>query len=360
MTSIFDGTGLWIFNMSALIGKTPQATAIQNMITTMQLTGAAWAAPKTANGVLPFNRSGNVNSGPDTILPDFYAAMTVRNLPRIGWGYIYGNYPVKEAEVTLAQINKYKLQAYLIDPEIEYEKPGKATAAAQFMTILKNGTDIPIALASWRFPSQHQPFPWLEFLAKMNPASDVHMPQVYWEGDNTLSGPANQVAESIKELQALKALPVYPIGAAYMNRQKDLKMWIPTAGQMDSFATMAKNKGCKGISWWCWDQLIAKDAASPAQPGKYDWWKTITKEASLFEAAWPTAPEPASPPAAWSQAIDAWARSRGYTGAGISTIYWEAFINSWAEEQSADWQGMWKAAFDTWARTMGYTGPKPA
>jgi hypothetical protein len=341
MSNIFDGTGLWVFNMGACSGSAKPETyqGRENMVTTLQLSGANWAAPKVANGILPYNRTGqDTYNGPDKTLPEFYDEMSARGFPRIGWQYLYGNSPIQEANVAIAQIKKYKLQGFLLDPETEYESLSKAVAANLYMTHLRaECPGVQIGLASWRFPSLHPNMPWVQFLDQMDASrGDVHMPQCYWEGDTSATGPGAQLARAVKELTLLKNLPVYPIGSAYMNRQKNLQMWIPTAAQMETFAQTAASLKLAGLSWWAWDTMVAKDAPSPAQAGKYGWWKTVLKESAFFEPG--TQPAPAL---SWDQAIQAWAMGAGYDWSG------DKF------ETAA------RQALDVWARARGYTGPKP-
>jgi hypothetical protein len=284
--TIFDGSGLWIFNMFACMGCNPPESdaARQHMLTVLQLSGARWVAPKVADGYLPYNRLVDTYHGPDETLPAFYAFMTAHGYPRLGWQYIYGNIPIQEAETAAAQIKKYNLQGFLLDPETEYD--GKITAAMQFMSHLRSlCPGVPIALASWRFPSLHQAMPWQSFLDKMDSAlGDVWMPQAYWEGDNSPGGAGVQLRKCVTELLALKQMPILPIGSAYGNRITAFNYWLPTSAQMDDFARTAKALGMLGISWWSWDTMVAKDAISPAQPGKYGWWASAARSSSLWSA----------------------------------------------------------------------------
>jgi hypothetical protein len=321
---IFEGMGLWIFNLSACVNGKPTDSdeAIDHILTVMEITGAAWAAPKVSNGILPYNRTGtSTYYGPDTTLPKFYQAMRKAGRPCLGWQYIYGNAPIQEADQAADQITKYGLDGFMLDPETEYETAAKTVAAMQYMRHLRTRCPkTPLAMASWRYPSLHPTMPWTAFMDEMSAErGDVWMPQAYWEGNNSPTGAGQELRKTVKELALVKNLPILPIGSVYGQRQKNLTYWLPTEDQVEDFANTAAALNLPGISWWSWDTMVAKDASGPALAGKYGWWAAVVQAGKRWQDDDPTPPAtPPGPavvsPAVWMQYIDAWARTKGYDG----------------------------------------------
>jgi len=113
-------------------------------------------------------------------------------------------------------------------------------------------------LCSYRFPSLHPELPWSSFLRR----SDFHAPQVYWmQADN----PGEQLQRSVRELLALRALPVVPIGAAFVEAG-----WQPTVAGINEFDRMAQALKLPGIGWWEWGENGHGAEYHP------DWWAAIS------------------------------------------------------------------------------------
>lgn len=93
-----------------------------------------------------------------------------------------------------------------------------------------------LSLMSYRYPSVHMgDIPWSVFL----PRVDFHTPQVYWEGSHN---PVDQLEKSLGELEALRKIPVVPIGSTYKT-----PTWTPTAAEIGDFMDEAENLGLPGF-----------------------------------------------------------------------------------------------------------------
>lgn len=225
----------------------------------MQYMNLDYAMPKVGSGLLNFE-AGVIRGAPtERQLHTFFDQMTAIGKPRIGWHYNYLADPASEARVAANLIYKFRLDGYVLDMEAEVKTAGY-TKTRVFMGELKNRMpDIPLALSSYRFPTVHREFPWGAVLDSLfESKGDVHMPQVYWVGDSTPDGGANQLIRSYKELNALRRLPVIPTGPFY-SQTVNLKRWSPTEYQALKFAEVARSLGCPGINWWSWDNLYITD-----------------------------------------------------------------------------------------------------
>ena len=178
--------------------------------------GCTVVALKVANGYRPW-----------TGLETFVAACHAAGLQVYGWHYLYagvvfdksGNWsntaitPEQEAAVSAQQVQALGLDGFIIDAEKELKVSTQANRARRYIQALKPRITIPTGLSSYRFPTMHREFPWLEFLAGV----DFHCPQVYWNPPaGTSFGPAPELERSCRELTTLAALPIIPIGRAYI------------------------------------------------------------------------------------------------------------------------------------------------
>jgi hypothetical protein len=232
---------------------------------------------------------------------------------KVGWHYIYGENPLSEAHLVIEMIERYGLDGYILDPEGEYK--GRGASATIFMReIRKVLPDIPIALCSYRYPSYHPDFPWKEFLNYMDAGrGDVHMPQVYWEGDFRDNAGEVQLQRSYKELKALKDLPVVPVGSCY-GVMSGLRYWDSTKTALTSFIEAADTLGCPGVSFWVLDNICQKEGFAPEGPYKTykGWWEELMRAGWIFGNGVVVEPPPVV--LSWEEALDAWARSQGYSG----------------------------------------------
>lgn len=282
---------IWQVKQCALPLPAHSADAHEHLASAARQAGLAYVPVKVADGPYRYNQLAGGSGGlgwRDEILPGLLNAFTRAGLRRVGWHYLYGAEPEREADTAAERMVTLGLEGYILDAESEYKLAG-ADAARRFMRRLRKlAGNIPLALCSYRFPSYHREFPWQAFLDEMEAQrGDAHMPQVYWVGDARPDGPAVQLQRSLKELRALKELPVAPIGAAY-GQQLESGYWRPSPDQMRAFSRAAQSAGCAGLSWWSWDSLRAKDGSAPGAEGKLGWWDAI---AGLGAEWGKTAPE---------------------------------------------------------------------
>jgi hypothetical protein len=275
---IFSGVSIFLWQIANVIPETD----FFDFCKALKDAGFEAVYVKVADGAVAFNlQRVSANQWDDNALLSLFAAMDEVGLKKIGWQYLYGRQPEKEADRALERIQRFGLQGYVLDAEQEYKLMG-AKAANKYMQRLRAGSDVPLALCSYRFPSLHAEFPWHAFLNWLSvEKGDCHMPQVYWVGDRRETGPSIQLQRTVKELQELKNLPVVPIGSLYGQNVNGFD-WKPTAKQIANFSDGAKALGCPGLGWWSWDSLAHLDGL----PGKGDnvlgWWTAIEKAASQW------------------------------------------------------------------------------
>jgi len=281
--SVFEGVSLFVWMVKSCCKglEANSQAAWQTLCETTRDWELAFATVKVADGACKFNLSAVGGGWQDDILPGLFAAFGRQVLRRVGWQYLYGANPLAEADTAAQRIQQLGLQGYILDPESEYKRAG-AGAARVFMRRLRQLVpNTPLALCSYRFPSLHSDFPWMAFLDEMDAArGDVHMPQMYWVGDERPNGPEVQLERCLNELTALKALPLIPVGSAYTQRVGN-RSWAPTAEQLENFFAAARRLGCAGASLWCWDLLVQKD------DGSRGWVDALQRAAQ----GWDSAPE---------------------------------------------------------------------
>ncbi len=195
---------------------------------------------KIADGAFPYNYDWKTQK--DLALP-VVRALQERGIVVWGWHYVYGEKPRDEARIAIRRILELGVQGYAIDAEKEYKDRNKKGAANLFMNDLrKELKDLPIALASYRFPSYHTLLPWKEFLNQC----DFNMPQMYWVKSNN---PAEQLKRCVREFQEITPFrPIIPTGAAFSEHQ-----WTPTESEIIEFLQTAESLNLKAANFWSWD-----------------------------------------------------------------------------------------------------------
>lgn len=193
---------------------------------------------KIADGTYSYNIDEN---GID-LVPPLVTALRARGIKVWGWHYIYGDYPIGEANKAIQRIQQNDLDGYVIDVEGEYKQPGKKAAAARFMDRLRSALPkLPVALSSYRFPSYHPRVPWKEFLEKC----DFNMPQVYWQYSHN---PSDQLTRTLHEFQSLTPFrPIIPTGSAYRAGS-----WLATPEDVKTFMDTAQSLNMQGYNFWEW------------------------------------------------------------------------------------------------------------
>lgn len=233
MTSIRHpvGKGYFVWQLGRCAGGDPARLA-----TMARGAGLAWVALKIADGTLAYNGDPAAQ----------VAALQAAGVAVWGWSYVYGRAPVVEAGRAVERVRRYGLAGYLINAEAEYKAPGMGAKAREFVQALRDvEPSLAVGLCSYRYPSLHRTFPWMEFLA----GCDFHMPQVYWLEENSAAAPALNLARSVVELRALRELPIVPIGVASPN---DPGTWWPTPAQLDNFDAAAKTLRLPAVGYWEW------------------------------------------------------------------------------------------------------------
>ena len=196
---------------------------------------------KIADGAFPYNI--DLDTGFDYALPTI-KKLQAHNIQVWGWHYVYGNYPEQEAEIAVKRALELGVEGFVVDAELEYQTRTKASAASRYMNILRNNLgSLPLALSSYRYPSYHIDFPWVNFLERC----DYNMPQVYWEQSHNKAG--EQLQRCVNEFKALRPFrPIIPTGPTYKQGG-----WIPYKEEVITFMDVAKKLGLSGVNFWYWD-----------------------------------------------------------------------------------------------------------
>ena len=280
---IFDGVSLFLWQISEIFTTGNQVADLESFSDAVSRLKLDGVYIKVADGALPYNLTRRTQAQwEDTGLCALMEKISHSGLAKIGWHYLYGRQPEKEAERALERINRLGLQGYILDVEQEYKTAG-VKAAEIFMKRLRAGSSIPLALCSYRFPSLHREFPWQTFASWLDAdKGDCHMPQVYWVGDRRVNGPGLQLQRCHTELKALKALPLVPIGGLY-SQSVNGQLWRPSRVQIQNFVQEARLLKCPGVSWWSWDSLTKAEGPPELAGSKEGWWREIQQAAALWK-----------------------------------------------------------------------------
>jgi hypothetical protein len=228
---VLQGKGFFIYLLRETEGGDP--AAITDLAKSAGLTHVL---VKIADGPVEFG----VDASGDYTAP-VVAALRSAGIAVWGWHYVYGDNPVGEAAVALRRVGALKLDGYVVNAEEEYKKPGKAFAARRFMSEVREGLTVPIALSSYRFPNYHPELPWSTFLE----ACDYNMPQVYWEQAHNAGW---QLRESKRQCDALpNAKPYLATAPAY-----GVGEWAPTPEDLLDFLDTARALQIPAVNFFQW------------------------------------------------------------------------------------------------------------
>src|SRR3990167_4762884 len=269
MSKYPEGKGMFVWMLSACAGGDPLALAAK-----AKAAGFSWVALKVQDGTNIYQ--------PDLLAPAI-SALRAAGIAVWGWGYLYGatflgaSIAAREAAITIKCFEDYLIDGFLIDAEHQYKRTNARSWAATYMAAVRAALPaVSLGLCSYRWPSYHPELPWREFLAYC----DFHAPQVYWQNAHN---PAAQLTRSVRELTALKALPIIPAGSAYSEHG-----WQPSILELNEFDAEAKRLKLPGVTWWSFEH-------AERIPG---FWNTLTSH-KWQEATQPTpAPIPVPPPTA--------------------------------------------------------------
>ncbi|MBI4771719.1 MAG: hypothetical protein HY784_15220, partial [Chloroflexi bacterium] len=245
------GKGIWIRRVYEC-----ENADIGRMVDHAREAGYTHVLVKTSDGDDPYNI--------DRSQRDF-AAELIPRLRQAGidvwaWHYVYGDPPpfkdtekaryweleAQQAVRRCRALAAMGLQGYVIDAEGEYDRiPDRANKARAFCRILRDGLpDLPIGLASWKWPSYHGPFPWSAFRENI----DLDMPQVYWISEHN---PVEQLQRSVDEFRRMQPqLPYVAAGPAFFEHN-----WRPTPDDITAFLRRSLELGLPAANLWAWDHL---------------------------------------------------------------------------------------------------------
>jgi hypothetical protein len=309
-----QGKGFFTLNLLECEGGEPTS-----ILAEAQAAGLSHVIVKIADGV---NAVGFDASGRDFTAP-VVNALRDSGFAVWGWQSVYGADPALEADIAIVRAQALRLEGYVVNVGAEYQRPGRASAAGEFMRAVRNGLAVPIALSSYRFPNYHPELPWSTFLE----FCDLHMPQVTWEEAHNAGA---QLRESKRQCDALpNARPYVPTGPAY-----GISGWSPLENEINEFLNTARELGLPAVNFFNWDTcrqklpLVWKEIASFA-------WST---PAPIKQRAAAPIPVPDTPPIApldgfLVQFLDA-LNSR--QAAQVTALYDPAATQVWADQLHQD------------------------
>jgi len=305
-----QGKGFFTFNLPDCEGGDPSS-----ILAAAQAAGLSHIIVRIADGS---KAAGIDASGVDFTTP-VVKALQLAGMAVWGWQYVYGDNPSAEATIAITLTHALGLDGYVVSAGEEFERPGRAIAAHQFITTVRAALKVPIALSSYRFPNYHPKFPWSDFLL----SCDLHMPKVYWEQAHNAG---EQLSESKRQCDALpNAKPYIPSGAAY-----SATGWSPTAQDITDFLNTAELLSLPAVNFFDWDNC---QASLPLT------WKAIAS------FTWPAAPQgnppgqtpttvPSAPPITPPDTflLQFLAALNSHNAAQVSALYDPAAIQVWADQ----------------------------
>lgn len=247
------GKGMMIWKIPNC--ESGSASAIANLA---QAANFSHVLIKIADGSVAYNR--NKTTGEDYI-PAVVSALRAKGIGVWGWHYVYGYDPLGEASIAVSQMKKYSMDGYVIDAEVEYKLAGRAAVADTYMSSLRAGLpSTPVALCSFRWPTYHPQFPWVNFLNKC----DYNMPQVYWMGATDAGA---QLTRSLNEFKNISPFrPIIPMGPAFKESN-----WYPTVSEVQQFLDTAKSLGMSAANFFSWDDCRATLSTVWTAISNYSW-----------------------------------------------------------------------------------------
>jgi peptidoglycan hydrolase-like protein with peptidoglycan-binding domain len=217
-----DGDGMWIWYVSKSSGGTPAgiaAKAAKHGVSTVYIkaadSGSQWSQ---------FSRP-------------LVRQLKARGLKVCAWQFVYGNYPIGEAEAGAAA-KRDGADCLVIDAESHYE--GKYASAQIYMKRLRArvGSDFELALTSFPYVHYHPGFPYSVFMGPDGAQSNL--PQMYWKD---IGVSVDEIYRITWTYNSVYGRPIYPLGQTYSN---------PASTEVRRFRKLATAYGATGLSWWVW------------------------------------------------------------------------------------------------------------
>jgi hypothetical protein len=226
-TDLLKGKGFYLWKIPLCEGGDPARIAMA-----AYEAGYSHVLIKISDGVKAYNEG---------LVEPLVTALRALSISPWGWQYTYGTLPEVEASLAAELVAEYELDGFDIDAEAEYKTAGAQERAERYMGRLtqKMPSSVPIALASYRFPSYHPEFPFATFLR----GCDVAMPQMYWQGAHN---PRAQLKQCLAEYKQF-GKPVVPSGAAFREHG-----WQATGADVTEFMNACVEFGLAGANFWEW------------------------------------------------------------------------------------------------------------
>lgn len=171
----------------------------------------------------------------ETYAPQFKAA----GLNVCAWQYIYGSYPIVEAELA-ARAARLGADCIVINAEVEYKN--RHRQAEQYIKALRAqvGADYPVGFTSFAYPDYHPTVPYSVFLGPGG--AQWNLPQMYfWAFKSSIP----TVFQHTYQWNQIYQRPIHPLGQTYAGTP---------ASRVLSFRKYAKKYKAKGYSWWVWHE----------------------------------------------------------------------------------------------------------
>lgn len=275
-----EGKGMFVWVLSRCAGG--------DMFRLVQMcidAGLKWISIKVANGTTVYKGSLAEFWQQQKLLDEVVPIAKAAGIEVHFWGYTYAQRPGREVAPIIEMIAKHRPLSYTINAEKEYKTSAGKQAAidhasgirwAMSVSSSDDIPDIPIGLSSYRWPSVHPEFPWVEFARYI----DFHNPQVYWQGADN---PVAQLIRSVNELKKLKDIPIIPAGTMYPH-----KTWKPTPEHIIEFCAAAKELDLQAVHFWEWYYAETKYPELWKALSDYQW-------GDIPEPELPQPPEPELP-----------------------------------------------------------------
>jgi hypothetical protein len=233
----FAGQGMWIWYLDRSDGGSITAIAAQ-----AHAAGIGTVFVKSSDGSTNFWSQ---------FTPQLVAALHAAGLKVCAWQYVYGSYPLGEAELGAKAVAD-GADCLVIDAEAEYE--GRYGAAQRYIEALraKIGATYPLGVASFPYVDYHESFPYSVFLGPGG--AQFNVPQMYWRAIGTTV--ANVYVHTYEE-NLVYGRPICPLGQTYED---------PPASQLVAFRSLAGPYGACGTSYWDWQETSATGWAALAAP----------------------------------------------------------------------------------------------
>lgn len=246
--------GFFIWKMSSM-PKDPY-----DLVKICQQYGIKRVAIKVLDGIYKYN----VPYG-DKQLKEYMIVLKVNGIIVEAWGYQYPDQPSLQGDYIEERRQKLEFETFHLNAETPWKEPFGMPKAAKTMLGKLKVNRFEVLLCSYRFPSQHSPFPFDAFMN--HEATDGASPQVYWALSHN---PVEQLEACLLEYSAW-GKPVYPVGPTFGASFKlggDWVYWEPTVEELVAFRKAAHATGINRMYYYSLDWALAKN--------RFDWIEAAT------------------------------------------------------------------------------------